>query len=199
MRSRSAKTGRLSALERADAELDDMAQHRDVELAEQELGQRSSGHTRCGLPSRRPFEHVAGIGEAVLLHAGQVGMTGPRLGERRGGRTVLRPGRHLLLPLVGVPLPLGVLDLDGDRRAERATVTNAAHQRQLVLLETHARAAAVAKAAPRQLGLQVFDSDRQTRGEALDHDDERRSVRLAGGEEAQHHPTVPAEVLATRT
>ena len=42
------------------------------------------------------------------------------LGERLLHRTVLGPDRHLPLPLVRVALPLGVGDLDGDRRAQRA-------------------------------------------------------------------------------
>ena len=49
------------------------------------------------------------------------------------------PGRrrHLLVPLVAAD-PLGVADLDGHRRAERAAVADAADQRELVLLEAHA-------------------------------------------------------------
>ena len=44
------------------------------------------------LARRRPLEHVAGVGEAVLLHAGQIGVAGPGLGERRLGRAVLGAG-----------------------------------------------------------------------------------------------------------
>ena len=47
---------------------------------------------------------------------------------------------HLLLPLVGIAVPLGVADLDGHRRAERAAVADAADEGDLVLLEAHARA-----------------------------------------------------------
>ena len=74
-----------------------------------------------------------------------------------------RRRRHLLVPLVAAE-PLGVLDLDGDRRAERAAVADAAEQRQLVLLEALARPAAVAEPAPGQLGLDVLDGDRQPGG-----------------------------------
>ena len=37
------------------------------------------GHPGRGLAGRGPLEHVAGVGEAVLLHAGQVGVPGPHL------------------------------------------------------------------------------------------------------------------------
>ena len=47
---------------------------------------------------------------------------------------------------VHLPLPLAVADLDGDRRAERAAVADAAEDGDLVLLEAHAGAAPVARA-----------------------------------------------------
>ena len=130
-----------------------------------------------------PFEHVAGVGEAVLLHPGEVGMAGPHLGERILGGAGRRA--HLLVPLVAAE-PLAVLDLDGDRRAERAPVPHAADQGQLVLLEALPRAAAVAEAAPGHLGLDVLHRDLEPGGEALDHDDEGLAVRFAGGEITKH-------------
>ena len=52
---------------------------------------------------------------------------------------------------------------DRDRRAERAAVAHAAEELDLVLLEAHARAAAVAEAAARELGGDVVDQDRAVR------------------------------------
>jgi hypothetical protein len=66
--------------------------------------------------------------------------------------------RHLLVPLVAAE-PLAVLDLDGQRRTERATVADAADQRELVLLEALARATAVAEPAASELGLDVVDGE----------------------------------------
>ena len=165
------------------AHLDDVREDVDAELGEQHLGQGAGGDAGRGLPGAGPLEHVAGVGEAVLLHPGEVGVAGADLGQRR----FVAPGRrrHLRVPLVAAE-PLGVLDLDGHRRPERAPVADAAEQRQLVDLEALARAAAVAEAAAGQLGLDVLDRDGQPGGQALDDHHERLPVRLAGGEEAQH-------------
>ena len=53
--------------------------------------------------------------------------------------------------------------------------------------------AAVAEAAPGQLGLDVLDGHRQAGGQALDDDHEGRAVRLAGGEEAEHLANLPGD------
>jgi hypothetical protein len=71
----------------------------------------------------------------------------PRPGQRRvaGQRVELvgvdRVGGHDRLPL----RPLGVADPDRDRAAERAPVPDAAEQVDLVALEAHPGAAAVAE------------------------------------------------------
>ena len=67
---------------RRPAQLDDVAQHRDVDLREERLGDRSGRDPRRGLARRRAFEDVAGIVEAVLLHPGQVGVAGTGLRQR---------------------------------------------------------------------------------------------------------------------
>ena len=85
--------------------------------------------------------------EAVLLHAGQVGVAGAGLGERLRRS---RPGAGDISS-VHLPLPLAVADLDGHRRAEGAAVADAAEEGELVLLEPHAGAAAVAEPAAGQL------------------------------------------------
>ena len=143
------------------AHLDDVAHDVDVELGQQRLGQGARSHAGGGLAGRGPLEHVAGVGEAVLLHAGEVGVAGPHLGEGRLGGAVLGPHRHLLLPLVRVAVPLAVADLDGDGRAEGAAVADAADDRDLVLLEPHPRAAPVAEAAAGQLRLHLLRGDGQ--------------------------------------
>ena len=147
---------------------------------EQRLGAGTGGDPRRGLARAGALEHVAGVGEAVLLHAGKIGVTRTRLGERLLRRALGR--RHLLFPL----RPLGVADLDGDGRAERATVANTAEQRDLVLLEAHPRAAAVAETAATEFGLHVFDGDLETRRQTFDDDNEAFAMRLAGGQVAQH-------------
>ena len=62
----------------------------------------------------------------------------------------------------------------------------AAEELELVLLEAHARAAAVAEAPPGELGGDVVDEDGQAGRQALDRDHQGRSVGLARRQEAQH-------------
>src|SRR5918998_4026447 len=99
------------------------------------------------------------------------------------------------MPLVGAS-PFGVGDLARHRRPEGAAVADAAHDRDLVLLEAHARPAAVAEAASGQLAADVVDDHRQPGRQALDDDDEGASVGLAGGEVPEHALTIPG---TTRT
>ena len=160
------------------------------------LAQRAGGDPGRGLPGRGPLEHVAGVGEAVLLHAGQVGVTGPGLGQRAAR---WRPGAGDISSChLSGSLPLGVGDLDGDRRAERAPVADAAEELHLVLLEAHPRAAAVAQPPAGQLRLDRPRRYRQPRGQALDDHDEGLAVGLTGGQEAEHEPKLPADPSAAR-
>ena len=168
------------------AHLDTWESTDDAEVGRAAPWPGAGRHPGRRLPGRGPLEHVAGVGEAVLLHAGQVGVAGPGLGQgllrlARGRAT--SPRSHLR--------PLGVADLDGHRRAERAAVADAAEERQLVLLEAHPGPAAEAEPAPGQLGLDLLDGDRQPGGQALDDDDEGPAVGLAGGQEAEHGPNLP--------
>ncbi len=147
-----------------------MGQHLDAELGEKPLRERAGGRPCRGLTRGGPLEHVACVVEPVLLHAREVGMPGPRLGERLLGGA--RRGRHLLDPL----RPLGVPDLDCHRRAERASVTDAGEQPDLVLLEAHAGTAAIAEPAAGELARDVFDRHLQPGRQALDDHDERLAV-----------------------
>ena len=86
-----------------------------------------------------------------------------------------------------------LIHVDIEKRAAPAMAAlhaclDAAEQRDLVLLEAHARAAPVAEATSGQLGLHVLSGDGEPGGEALDDHDERLAVRLAGGQEAKHRP-----------
>ena len=126
--SRSPGPGRSVGLRAAPAHLHDVGQRPSIaEVRPAGPWPGAGGDPGRRLPGRGPLEHVAGVGEAVLLHAGEVGVAGPGLGERLlGGRPA--PGRHLLRATCRA-LPLGVADLDGDRRAERAAVAHAADER----------------------------------------------------------------------
>src|SRR5262249_1541663 len=157
-----------------------------------QLGQRAGGDAGRGLAGAGPFEDVAGVGEAVLLHAGEVGVARTHLGQRR--LRLARRRVHLGVPLVAAE-PLGVLGLDRDGRAGGATVAAAADQRQLVDLEALPGTAPVAEAAAGQLGLDVLDGDGEPGREALDDDHEPLPVRLARGQVAQHWPDVTGRAV----
>ena len=137
---------------------------------------------------RRRAPGSAGLVEVVLLHADQVGVAGPGPGQRRvAGQLVQlglvdRVGRHDLLPLG----PLGVAHLDRDRSAHGLAVPDAAEDRDLVLLELHPGAAAVAEPAPGQGVGDVVGGDRDVGGQALEDRDQGRAVGLARGEPTQH-------------
>ncbi len=64
-------------------------------------------------------------------------------------------------------------------------MANASEELDLVLLEAHARPASVAETPARELVRDVFDEDRQTGGQTLDGDHQRRSVGLARRQEPQ--------------
>ena len=161
-------------------------------LVEERGRHRTERHPGRGLAGRRAFQDRPGLVPAVLLHADQVGVTGPRPGQRgvAGQRLELhrvdRVGGHHLLPL----RPLGVADDDRHRAAEGLAVPDAAGQRHLVLLELHPGAAAVAEPAPREGVGDVGGGDPDVRGQPLDDRGERGSVGLPGGEPAQHGVSV---------
>ena len=144
------------------AELHDVAEDVDPDLAEEELGQGARSHPGGRLPRRGPLEDVAGIAESVLEHAGQIGMARPGLGEHLGGESGV--GRHLLLPL----RPFGVGDLDGDRRSEGSPVSDAGHQGDLVRLESHTGPPSETQPAAGQLPLDVLLRHHQTGRHPLD-------------------------------
>jgi hypothetical protein len=144
------------------AHLDDVAHDLGADLGEERLRQGAGRDAGRGLAGARPFEHVAGVVEAVLLHADEVGVARAGLMERLLGRARCR--RHLFLPL----RPLGVVDHDRDRRPEGDPVADAAEELDVVALEAHAGTAAEPEAAPRQLVADLLDGDGQARGQALD-------------------------------
>ena len=156
-----------------------------AELGEQQLRERARCDARRRFARARALQDVAGVVEAVLLHADEVGVARPGLVQRLLGHA--RRGRHLLLPL----RPLGVVDHDRDRRAEREAVPDPAEDLDVVALEAHPRPAAEPQPAPGQLVAELLDGDRKTRGEPFDHHGERGAVRFAGGQVAQHQVRLP--------
>ena len=119
-----------------------------------------AGHPRRRLARAGPLEDVAHVGQAVLLGADQVGVPGPRQ-VHLGQLGLDRPRVHPLLP-VGV---VAVDDLQRDRAAERASVPDPAGHLDLVALDLHPAAAAVAELAARQVAVERLAVERRARPE----------------------------------
>ena len=106
---------------------------------------------------------------ARQVHLGQLGVD--------------RPRAHPLLP-VGV---VAVGDLQRDRAAERAPVTDARRDLGGVALDLHAPAAAVAQLSPGHVLVEIARRDHEPCGQTLDDAGQARAVRLAGGYQTERH------------
>jgi hypothetical protein len=113
-------------LDRFAAELDDVAKRRDAKARQELLGERPGGDADGRLPRAGPLQDRADAGQ-VLDRAGQVAVPGPRAGE------VVQP----------FELVVAVLDLQGDRAAERRAVPDAAEDVDRVGLDPLPTAASI--------------------------------------------------------
>src|SRR5438093_3982325 len=103
---------------------------------------------------------------------------------------ILRPPRSTLFPYTtlfrSLPvLPVAVGDLEGDRAAERRAPANAGEDADLVALDLHAPATAVAALASREVLVDLALGDRQTGRDAVDDGDQGLTVGFASGEEPE--------------
>ena len=173
----SSRAGAVDAADRSDVRAD-----LDAQRAQERLRQRAHGHPRGGLARAGALEHVAHVGEAVLLDAGQVGVPGARQ-VHLVHLAVHRPGVHPLLPVRVV----AVGHQQGHRAAERAAVADPGGHLGAVLLDLHAPAAAVAELAPREVAVDVLGAQLEAGRQALENGHEPGPVRLAGCCEAERH------------
>jgi len=131
------------------------------------LGEGAGGDPSGRLARGGTLEHVANVGEAVLLKAGEVGVAGPR------GVDLLDLGRdgprvHALLP-VGV---VAVCDQYRNRAAEGPAVAHARADLDRVRLDLHPATAAVAELAARHVAVESLAIELEPCGQALDDRDE---------------------------
>src|SRR5690606_25120521 len=174
----------------------------DPELTEEGARDRAEGDPCGRLACAGPLEHVARLREVVLLHAHEVGVARTRPGEGRTaplreGRRVDRRRRHDVDPA----RPLRVADAQRDGAAHRAPEADAARDRELVLLELHARAATVAELPTLQIRLDLLGEDRHIGGHPLEDGHQFGAVRLTGRQPTQHaldHSTAERMAWMTR-
>src|SRR5918995_2005908 len=139
------------------------------------LGERARGNPRGGLARAGALQHVAHVGEAVLVQAGKVGV--PRTGQMG----LLDAVAALNGPRVHAHVPVGVVavwDEHSDRAAEGAAVPEPRADLDGIALDLHAAAPAVAQLAPGHVAVECLAVELQARGQALDHGHESGAVRL---------------------
>ena len=156
--------------------------HANAERREQPLRRCADGDTGGRFARARPLQDVPHVVVVVLEDAGEVGMTGSRPRDRDARVTIGGFGRHLLLPVLPVP----VLDHQRDRRAQGFAPADSRFDARLVLLDRHPPAAAVSLLPAPQVMIDRADIDREPCGEALDDRRQARPVGLSGGKEAKH-------------
>ena len=159
-----------------------------AERAQELLGDRAAGHAGRGLAGAGALEHVANVGQPVLLRSDQVRVPGPRqvdLGDRLGDR----PRVHPLLP-VGV---VAVDYLERDRAAERTAVTDAAGDLGLVALDLHPPAAAVAELAAAEVAVDRLTVELEAGRQTFDDAGQTGAMRLARGRQVQAHAVSPRQ------
>ena len=115
-------------------------------------------------------------------------MAGTRPGQRRvAGESLELFGRHRVGAHDALPLrPLAVADADGDRATLGEAVPDPAEQLDVVPLEGHPGAAAMAEPAARQRVGDRAGGHLDAGGQALQGGEQGRSVRLSRGQPAQH-------------
>ena len=154
------------------------------------------------LPERDPGRRLAGAGalqhrarvvEAVLLHADEVGVAGARAGQGRvAGEALELLGAHRVGAHDGLPLgPLAVADPDGERAALGHAVADPAEELDLVALERHPGAAAVAEPAPGELVRDLVGAGADPCGQPFEDGEQGRPVRLTSGQPTQHRVSLP--------
>ena len=182
--------GHQPRLHRHRTELDDVRDDpHSQSLLEQVLGDHAERDPGRGLPGAGALQDRPGIGVAVLLHPGQVGVPRPGAGQRSVAGLAFEEGRvdgvgrHHRLPL----RPLAVADPDRHRAAQGQAVAHAAEDLHLVLLERHPGPAAVPEPPPGKILSQVRAGHRHAGWDALQHGHQRRAVRLTRGQPTHTH------------
>src|SRR5439155_5357018 len=155
-----------------------LAQHVRPDQTEYGLRAGARGHARRGLTRARTLDDIADIFVPEFQRSREVGVTGAK-SRHRIGRLGHRLDAHDALPVRRV----AVVDLQGDRRAGRATLADTAGDAHRVALDLLPSPAPVSELPAPEVCVDLSGRHRESRRHAVDDREDARPVRLAGGEE----------------
>lgn len=127
-----------------------MAPDFDPELIEQSLGQGPGRYPGRRLPGASPLQDISRIQAIVLEHPGQIGVAGAGTGHSAAPQLpdlIRGLVRHHVFPIG----PVAVGDQHGDRGAQRLASAESGQPLDLVALDLHSGAPAVALHSPGKL------------------------------------------------
>ncbi len=127
-------------------------------------------HTSGRLARRGTLQRRAQVVVAVLQRTGEISVSRTRCSERRDGT----PAPFLVI---------AILDQHGERRSDRNTLEQAAHDLHPIALDLHARTGSVAPLPSRQLSIDHVLVERQAGGQPFEDRDHSRAMGLTGGQE----------------
>jgi hypothetical protein len=171
---------RVSISNRGLSDADDVGDDLYSDLFEQRFCQRPDGYSSSRFARAGALENVARIVEVVLEHPREIRVARTWPGQFPAPGLTLH--RHHVRPFVFV---FGIANDYGDRAPDRGSTADAGEDVERVLLYLHSGPASVAVAAPGQLIGDCLGRHREPRRKALEDRNERRSVRLTGGQVTQ--------------
>jgi hypothetical protein len=166
------------------AQRDNMAPDLDPEFLEQPAGEGAGGDSRSSLPGTGSLQDIPGIVPIILEDAYQVGMTGARAGDLSPAGLTVALRRHHVFP-VG---PVTVADLHRDGRPHGLPAPYSGQPLDLVRLDLHPRAAAVALHPALELMIDVLGSHWQAGGNPLHDDGKGLAVGFTRRDKSKSHP-----------
>jgi hypothetical protein len=159
-----------------------VAKHLDAcDLSAKRPGDSTQRNARRGLTSASALENRSRIGESVLLHSCEVGMTWPGTAQRGISRQRVEFGlidriwRHDLFPLG----PFAITDLDRHRTTKGETVSNATEDPNLVALKLHAGTSTCTESTSSQIQADFRGGDFNAGRKPFGNCHQGRTVRLA--------------------
>src|SRR4029077_17537808 len=137
-----------------------MTQDFDSERAQELFRDCADGDAGSGLARRGTFQDVAGFGKIVFESACEIGVARAGRGDRLMFGRIAFAGGERFLPV----LPVTILELDRDRRADGDAVAHTREDMGGVGFDLHAAAASVALLAAPEFAIEERLIDLQSGG-----------------------------------